>query len=131
ATSALTSFAKNEVKRWRPDRSSQTSFPSAHSSTAASSARLSNRNLDSIEMRPWVNTALDVANWSAVGTTAWARVEGGKHFPSDVLAGICLGNFATTLIHDSFMNLPEDDNRFSFRVEPSPSGFWASLSWNF
>jgi len=37
--------------------------------------------------------------------TAWARVEGGVHYPSDVLAGMALGHFVAAFINDAFMGL--------------------------
>jgi len=37
--------------------------------------------------------------------TGWARVEAQKHYPSDVLAGMALGNFMAAFIYDAFMGL--------------------------
>ena len=39
--------------------------------------------------------------------TAWARVEGKVHFPSDVLTGIALGHFIALFISNAFMGLSE------------------------
>jgi hypothetical protein len=36
--------------------------------------------------------------------TAWARIEAGQHYPTDVLAGAALGNFIAILIHDAFLS---------------------------
>jgi hypothetical protein len=130
ATSGLTDLAKDAVGRLRPDGSDRESFPSGHSSIAFGSARLSNRNLDNSGMPNWARTSVKAGNWVAASMTAWARVEGGRHYPSDVLAGACLGNFVTTFIHDAFLNLPAD-SRFSFYLEPSPRGVWLGLSWDF
>ena len=44
---------------------------------------------------------------------AWARVEAGRHFPSDVLAGAALGNFITTFILDAFLS-PSEDSSLGF-----------------
>lgn len=41
--------------------------------------------------------------------TAWARVEGNVHYPSDVLVGAALGNFIGMFIHDAFIGRAEDD----------------------
>jgi membrane-associated phospholipid phosphatase len=130
ATSFATNQIKNETDRERPDQSDDRSFPSSGASSAFAAARLSNRNLDSITMKPWVRTTLKTGNIVLASAAAWARVEGQKHYPSDVLAGACLGNFVTAFIHDAFMNLPEDTD-FSFYLEPSPHGFYASVSWDF
>jgi len=130
AVVGLTELGKTATDRLRPDGSDRSSFPSGHSSAAFGTARLSNRNLDALDLSPWVRTPLKAGNLIAASATAWARVEGQKHYPSDVLAGACLGNFVTSVIHDAFLNLPED-SKFSFYVEPSPHGLFASLSWDF
>jgi len=130
ATSRSTALIKGATGRVRPDGSDDRSFPSGAASAAFGSARLANRNLDSIEMTPWVCTSLKAGNLVVASATAWSRVEAGRHYPSDVLAGACLGNFVTTFIHDAFLNLPED-SKFSFYLEPSPRGVFGSLSWNF
>jgi hypothetical protein len=43
-----------------------------------------------------------------LGLVAWARIEAGEHFPSDVLAGAAIGNFVTAFIHDFLLGQPED-----------------------
>jgi hypothetical protein len=35
--------------------------------------------------------------------TAWARIEAGAHYPTDVLAGAALGNFVSLFVHDAFL----------------------------
>jgi membrane-associated phospholipid phosphatase len=37
--------------------------------------------------------ALDVGMHALSFATAWARVEGGWHYPSDTLASMAIGNF--------------------------------------
>jgi hypothetical protein len=61
---------------------------------------------------------------------AWARVEGAKHFPSDVLAGAALGYFITAFIHDAFLGLPDED-RFGFVIISLDGGAAAQLSFHF
>jgi membrane-associated phospholipid phosphatase len=61
---------------------------------------------------------------------AWARVEGEKHYPTDVLVGAALGNFLTRFVHDAFLNL-EPDDEFSFYLEPARDGGKVFLSWDF
>jgi membrane-associated phospholipid phosphatase len=130
AVSALTSFGKSATDRLRPDETDRRSFPSAAASKAFATVRLSNRNVDSIEMPPWLRTSIKTGNLIAASGSAWARVEGNRHYPSDVLAGACLGNFVTTFIHDAFMNLPEDES-FSFYIEPAPRHVFVSISFEF
>ena len=47
----------------------------------------------------------------AVGT-AWARVEGKVHFPSDILSGTAPGHFIAVFINIAFMGLNESTNGF-------------------
>ena len=130
ATGALTDLGKSTTGRTRPDDSNDRSFPSQHASTAFANARLSNRNLDSIRMPAWARNSLKGGNLVMATGTAWARVEGKRHYPSDVLAGACLGNLVTTFIHDAFMNLPESKG-VSFYIEPAPSHVFAGVSLDF
>lgn len=132
AVSALTSFGKDTAGRTRPDGEDDRSFPSADSSKAFASARLSNRNLDSINMASWMRTSLKAGNIVLASGTAWSRVEGNRHYPSDVLIGACLGNMVTIFIHDAFMNLPDGkESSFSFYIEPSPRQILGGVSFEF
>ena len=125
-----TGWIKDWAGRERPDGNGNESFPSGHASAAAVSARLSNRNLDSIEMQPWLRRTFQTGNFLMAGGTSWARVEAQRHFPSDVLAGMALGNFISTFIHDAFLNLP-DKHRLSLRIEPSRQALNVGLAWEF
>jgi membrane-associated phospholipid phosphatase len=130
----LTAYATSELKdafgRDRPDDSNDNSMPSAHASAAFGSVALANRNLDHMEMNRHLRTGAKVANIALASSVAWARVEGEKHFPTDVLVGAALGNFLTRFVHDAFMGLDEDD-RFSFYIEGGPDGAKAFVSWDF
>jgi membrane-associated phospholipid phosphatase len=53
---------------------------------------------------------MQIGNVVLAGGVAWARVEGRRHYPSDVLFGAALGHFLTAFIHDAFMNLPDDND---------------------
>ena len=95
---------KRLTDRERPDESGTDSFPSGHTSRAFTSAAMTWRNLDETPMPPEARLALQAAFTALAGGTAWARVEAGVHFPSDVLAGAALGNFVGLLIHDAFLD---------------------------
>lgn len=132
ATSAATDLLKDQTGRTRPGNGNDRSFPSAHASHSFAGARLCNRNLDSISMNDTLRRSFQAGNLALAATVAWARVEGEKHYPTDVLVGAALGNFITTFIHDAFMNLPEDEEvPVSFYVEPSLTGVWGAVSWKF
>ena len=75
-------------------------------------------------------SALKGTNLALASATAWARVEGKKHFPSDVLAGAALGHFLTVVIHDTFIGLG-DDHKFSLYLGPTQNGGQVMLSWEF
>jgi hypothetical protein len=130
ATTGLTDGLKDATNRERPDKSSRRSFPSAHASGAFSYMTLSNRNIDSIDMPGALKPPLKIGNFLLASGVAWARVEGQRHYPSDVLAGAALGHFLTAFIHDAFINLPEDSN-VNFAVFPAKSGAGIALAFRF
>jgi len=110
ATDGATGFLKDATDRTRPDKSSEDSFPSGHTSSAFSYMTLANSNLDYIDLPGNVRPMLKIANTLVASGVAWARVEGRRHYPSDVLVGAALGHFLTAFIHDAFLNLPKDNN---------------------
>jgi len=130
ATGSVTSFLKSAAGRERPDESDDRSFPSGHTSSAFSYATLANRNLRYIDAVEDVRPVLDTANTVLAAGVGWARVEAGKHYPSDVLFGAALGHFLTAFIHDAFMNLPEDGS-VDFAVVPLERGAALELALRF
>lgn len=130
ANGYVTGLGKDWVGRTRPDGSSDKSMPSGHATAAFGAARLANRNLDAIQLRPWLRTTFQAGNFAMAGATAWGRVEAERHYPSDVLVGAAVGNFITSFIHDALLNLPEDTPR-RFRLDASPSRFVVGWSWSF
>jgi len=128
-TVGATDILKDVTDRQRPDKSGDNSFPSLHTSRAFSAAALSNRNLKYIEMNDTLRTGLQITNTVMASGVAWARVEGERHYPSDVLFGAALGNFLTNFILDGFMNLPEDEVELG--VYPSREGVVTAVSFRF
>jgi membrane-associated phospholipid phosphatase len=121
ATAGATELIKGATGRERPNERGNSSFPSGHSSGAFSSATLANRNLNFIPSAEKSRLPLQVGNILLATSVGWARVEGGKHFPSDVLAGAALGHFVTAFVHDAFLGLPED-KRFGLVIVPLKGG---------
>ena len=125
-TAGVTQGLKRLTDRTRPDRTDDLSFPSDHASGSFTAATLANRNLASINLTPWVKYPLHLSNILLASGSAWARVEGGKHFPSDVLAGAALGHFLSAFIHDAFIGIPKAD-RSQLVIMPSKGGVMAYL----
>ena len=130
ASSGMTSLLKSATDRERPDESNDNSFPSGHTSYAFSYSTLSNRNLDSINIPKKIKRTLQVGNILLATGVGWARVEGKRHYPSDVLASAALAHFLSKFIYDAFMNIPDDDG-FNFMIFPHKEGVSAQLSFAF
>lgn len=79
--------------RERPNKENDESLPSGHSSSSFNAAALIDLNLANIDLAPNARLATRLGLYGLAGTTAWARLEARKHFPSDVLIGAALGNF--------------------------------------
>jgi membrane-associated phospholipid phosphatase len=122
-----TSILKYSTERQRPNRKNNQSFPSGHASGAFTASTLSNRNLDLMDMPNGLRTGLQVGNILLASGTAWARVEGNEHFPSDVLAGAALGHLLSVFIYKGFMNLP-DDKKADFTFLPYNHGIVMSFT---
>ena len=131
-----TGILKTVVGRRRPGSNSdgRKSFPSGHASTAFSLSTLSNRNLDYMNSKGAdFGRYKDVIQWGNIGLAtgvAWARIEGEKHYPSDVLAGAALGNVLTAFVHDFFFGLPED-NAFDFHISPTKDHTTVHMTFRF
>ncbi|MEJ2468313.1 MAG: phosphatase PAP2 family protein [Campylobacterales bacterium] len=128
-TGQATSGLKAAIGRERPDESNSRSFPSGHTSSAAVTAVLAAKN---IEQMPLGETEKKMWQWSSyavAGLTGWARVEAGRHYPSDVLAGFALGHFIGSFINDAFIS-PEYQERVALSVDEVSQGNIAmSLSY--
>jgi hypothetical protein len=105
-------------------------MPSGHSSLAFSGATLPNRNLESLPLYEEVRLSPQDGNIFLATSDAWARVEGRNHYPSDVLAGVALGNFLSATVHDSFLNLPKDKT-YGFGIFLTKGGVMAQLYFTF
>jgi len=125
ATAGVTSGLKSLTSRERPDGSDDNSLPSGHASTAAVFGTLTVRNLQGIDLSPALRTTLEIGAGAMTAGTAWARVEAGRHYPSDVLVGIALGNFMGAFFTEAFLGL-ESGARFSFSAAPVRGG---ALVW--
>jgi hypothetical protein len=103
-TNKTTVGLKELTGRLRPDGSDNMSMPSGHSSNSVAYATLAARNLKQLQLTPLQQRTFEIGVYSLAAGTAWARVEAGEHYPSDVLAGSALGHFLASLLHDAFID---------------------------
>ena len=129
ATSAVTGVIKVTVDRERPNGGNK-SFPSGHTSFAAVTDTMTVRNLAVTPMNDGLRTALTIGTDALTFATGWARVEAGKHYPSDVLFGMAIGNFFGAMFDEVFLHdgAPE---QLSLSVEPARGGGEIRWSWRF
>ena len=129
ATTAIESntLISHLVRRERPNRANDHSFPSNHTTASAVYTRLAMLNVERIPMRRGLRDALDAGLHGLTFATAWARIEGGWHYPSDTLFGMALGNFCAEFFTDAFMGLNRGPSqRIAF--SPLPGGGLLSFS---
>jgi hypothetical protein len=121
ATTAIesTTLLQHSVSRERPNGANDHSFPSDHSAASSVYTGLASLNLQEIPMSSGTRDGLDVSLHALSFATAWARVEGGWHYPSDTLAGMAIGNFCAEFFTATFMGL---DARERFGFSPLPGG---------
>ena len=103
ASGGIATLLKDTTNRTRPDGTDDRSFPSGHAYAVSTFMTLTRRHAEATPMTRWQRDTIAVSTTAATAVTAWARVEGERHFPSDVLAGWGLSNFFAVLFHDSFI----------------------------
>ncbi len=126
ATKSVTGGLKSAVARERPNDGPRSSFPSGHSSDAFANAALARENLVVIDMNAPARATLQWGTTFLAAATAYARVEAGVHYPTDVLAGAALGNFLSRWLYNAFIGTP-----LSVAVAPVDSGAQLTVGWNF
>lgn len=118
---AMTANLKSLSNRERPigAEAHGTSFPSGHASGAASQAVITAGNLRQVRSAPLRRTLVGASSLVA-GATAWARVESGAHYPTDVLVGAALGSFFARLAHEAFYGEHPEPPPVTFTGEVHP-----------
>lgn len=126
-------FATDQLKlltnRTRPNEKDDYSMPSGHTSQAFSAAKINSLNLEYYSFSPNTKNVLNVMNYSLAMGTAWARVEAGYHYPTDVLLGAALGNFITTAVNNSFFT--EKDSSVELYINPQDHAFGVGYTLGF
>ncbi len=120
---------KRATGRPRPDGSSNRSFPSSSTSLAGVYRSLASRNLDCLPLPGWGRLSLKTGMTTLMAATAWARLEGKFHYPSDVLVGMALGNFIGAFLNDAFIG-PNDPNLW-VTIQPTGKDLVLSLYWTY
>src|SRR5262245_60253486 len=93
------------------------------------SAALGARNLDNSDLPPGIVCPGKIALYGSSILTGWARVEAGKHFPSDVLFAAGATNFVVGFVHDAFLGLGGPEVVAS--AGPDGDGWEVGLAWGF
>ena len=120
-TDEESSLLKHASARERPNGQDDQSMPSSHASRSAVLTELGRRNMQWIAVSATERAVIDAGLTGLTLATGWARVEGGFHYPSDVLVGMAIGDFNGAFFNDAFMALPEP-GRVAFAVEPVHAG---------
>lgn len=124
-----TTTIKGAVNRPRPTGGGY-SFPSGHSAAAFGCAAMASKNLDSIDL-PWgVRAGFQVGLYTIASGVAWARVEAGRHYLSDVLASVAIGHLVASCFHDLFMGLDLPDD-FGMNLDVKRRSVGLSFHWRF
>lgn len=97
-----TLLLKEVVGRERPDGSDDASFPSLHAGGAAAFSTLAGRHLVELPLSDGQRTLARTGLGALTLGTAWARIEAGQHYPSDVLVGAALGHFFALFFTEAF-----------------------------
>lgn len=124
ATGLATDAAKRSTGRKRPDGSDALSFPSGHASRAATAATLGMAQARRALAPGTARRAVDAAFMTSAFGTGWARVEAGKHYPSDALVGFALGRFVGRAAELAWSR---DDAPVALAV--GPAGLWLAVGF--
>lgn len=97
---AFTQSSKSFINRERPDGNGSESFPSGHTSYSVVSAMEAANLVDTMDISQAAKRNFRMMNYTSAGLSAWARLEANRHYPSDVLTSIAVGNFASKFINN-------------------------------
>ncbi|MDG5816754.1 phosphatase PAP2 family protein [Chitinispirillales bacterium ANBcel5] len=118
-TIGTTEFLKRSLKLQRPDYSDFRSFPSGHVAISSLCNTLSINTVESLSF-PRSYRVLSSSGLTLLSAaTAWARLESGRHHPTDLITGALLGKFFANFFYRSFMGPYQPlDPRFDIRISP-------------
>lgn len=126
----MTGFLKDHTQRRRPNQTARSSFPSGHVSGVAVNSRMAMNNLDLMPLSTRSRMLMKTGLYALTLVTAWARVEGHRHYPADGLAGMALGNMMGVFFTEAFIGL-ERQSGIRVIVEPDMQGMFLQMFWGF
>ena len=127
----LTRVLQRTTERERPNEDSDfTSFPSLHTSYAASQIMLASKNIDHCLLSRPLKFGVRLGFETITVGMAWARVEAQQHYPSDVLAGMALGYFVSAFFNDAFLGVDRSED-ITLTIEPTTESAVVRMYWAF
>ncbi len=114
-TGVLTTSLKTAIGRTRPDSSSQTSFPSGHTSSTFATATVLQRRYG------W---SVGIPSYAFAGYVAASRLSENKHFLSDVIFGATLG-----ILGGRTVTIDVVSERFAVSPLIVPGGGGVQFTW--
>jgi hypothetical protein len=122
---AFSAGMKRVADRTRPDRSDDLSLPSQHATSAFFGAQITVRNLSTMGS-PYLGP-IQATLFTLASASAWARIEAGRHYPSDILTGAAIGNFFAGM-GNAFLKERED---LQVSYAPTWDGGELRIQWLF
>lgn len=114
-TGAITFGLKTAVGRERPDGSTQSSFPSGHTSSTFATATVLQRRYG------W---KVGIPAYAVAGYVAGSRMNEARHYLSDVIFGAAIG-----IMVGRTVTIGIADNRFAFGPMLAPGGAGVQFTW--
>ncbi|MDR0306885.1 MAG: phosphatase PAP2 family protein [Chitinispirillales bacterium] len=121
-TLGTTEVLKRTTRRLRPDSTNTLSFPSAHTAAAAAANGYSIRTISGMSLPKTYSYPVYGTLTALTLATAWGRVEGAKHYPTDILAGALIGTFLVNASYKAFFAPYRYVGNFNMRIAPDGAG---------
>jgi len=128
-TSGTTEILKTTTGRLRPDSSNTYSFPSGHTSSAAVKNAYSAKIISSMSLPRSYNYPAYAVLTTLTAATAWGRVEGEKHYPTDVMAGAIIGTFFANAAYKAFLGPYQYVENFNIQIAPQRAAVTATMTF--
>lgn len=125
----VTSGLKDISGRERPNAENKRSFPSGHATTASVQASMARLNSAYLPIGEASKQMLGLTFDSFAALSGWARIEAGKHYPADVLAGWAVGHFIANL-GQAFIDPQRNDILISPQTSKGATGVQLVILFN-